>query len=187
MSNKTFVIVLILCVLAAGSFTVVNKNKQPKKLMLGVQHSNQGQEHIIRGQKHVAYNSDPASSGPHYSDQGAPAPWGAYPRELPEEVFIHNEEHGGVVITYNPKMLSADQISSLQKLFTTPYSDTSFSPTKAIVMPRTQDSHAIEIASWTYTYNLDSYNADSLKGFYLQHVGQSPERTAGPTNQPRIY
>jgi hypothetical protein len=170
----------------AGGFFAINQSKKPKEVIIGTKHANQGQNHIPRGQKHEAYNSDPASSGPHYNDYGAPAPWGAYTKEVPQEVFIHNEEHGGVIVTYNPKLLTTDEISKLQKLFTLPYSDNSFTPSKAIVTPRAKDTHAIELAAWTVTLNMDTYNEATLKMFYLQHVSQSPEAAAGPTNTPVV-
>ncbi|MDL2363164.1 MAG: DUF3105 domain-containing protein [Patescibacteria group bacterium] len=186
MSNKSFVILIIVLCIGAAGFLTISKRAQPKEVMLGTKHTMQGQDHITRGQKHIAYNSQPASSGPHYNDQGAPAPWGAYGQEVPEEVFVHNEEHGGVIITYSPKLLSAENVDKLQKLFTSPYSMPKFSPSKALVTPRDKNTHAIQIASWLYTYNLDNYDATKLKQFYLQHVGNAPEARAGPSNTPTI-
>lgn len=186
MSNKNFVIVILVLILGVGGFFVINQSSKPKEVVIGDKHTNQGQDHITRGQKHKQYNSDPASSGPHYSDAGAPAPWGAYSREVPEEVFVHNEEHGGVIVTYNPKLLTTDEVAKLQKLFASPYSDSSFAPNKTIITPRTKNTHAIELAAWTVTFNMDKYNEATLKKFYLQHAGQSPEASAGPSNTPII-
>ncbi len=159
----------------------VTKSKEP---LLGVQHPSQGQEHIARGQAHAAYNSDPPSSGPHYSDSGAPADWGVYVTEVPEEVFIHNEEHGGIVITYQPNLLPSDQLKKLQALVVPPYSNKSFMPKKALVTPRAKDTHAIELASWTYTLNLDKFDEATLVKFYMQHAGNAPEPQGGPDNTP---
>ncbi len=184
MSNKSFAIVILVLLLGTGGFLAVKQGSTPKEAIIGVKHANQGQDHIPRGQKHKDYNSDPASSGPHYNDTGAPAPWGAYTQEVPQEVYVHNEEHGGVIVTYNPKLLSTYEVAKLQKLFTSPYSDRGFTPSKAIVTPRAKDTHAIELAAWTVTFNLDTYNEATLKKFYLQHVSQSPEATAGPSNTP---
>ncbi len=186
MSNKAFAIVILVLLLGVGGFFVINQSKQPKEAIIGIKHDNQGQDHIVRGQKHKEYNSDPASSGPHYTDAGAPAPWGAYTQEVPQEVYVHNEEHGGVIVMYNPQLLTTDEVTKLQKLFTSPYSDKSFSPSKAIVSPRVNGTHAIELAAWTVTYNMDKYNEATFKKFYLQHVGQSPEAAAGPSNTPVI-
>lgn len=164
---------------------VVFTSKNPAPQQLGVKHASQGETHISRGESHPPYNSSPASSGWHYSDSGAPIPWGAYTQEVPEEVFLHNAEHGGVIITYKPD-LPKDQITKLQKLFTSPYSDPSFKPNKAIVTPRSKNTKPIELAAWTWTFSLDRYDEAKLKSFYLQHVGQAPESMAGPSNTPTI-
>ncbi len=184
MSNKSFLVLIAVLVIGTFGFIAINQKSKPKGAIIGISHSSLGGDHIARGQSHKPYNSEPPSSGPHYSDQGAPTPWGVYTEELPDEVFLHNEEHGGVVMTYNPKLLPADQLKKLQNLFAPPYSNKTFSPSKAIVTPRSKDTHAIEIASWTYTLNLDQYDEATLIKYYYQHEGKSPEPAAGPNNTP---
>lgn len=183
MSSKAFWGIIIVLLVAVGAFGFNLQHKKPKEVILGVSHADQGQNHIAQGAKHNAYNSDPASSGPHYADSSAPTPWGVYTQEVPQEVFIHNEEHGGVIISYKPD-LPADQLKKLQALFAPPYSNTQFKPIKAIITPRSKNTHAIELASWTWTLNLDQYDEATITKFYLQHVGKSPEATAGPNNAP---
>ncbi len=184
MSNKVFYgIIIILAVGFVGIFAISQKGK-PKEATIGIQHAKQGENHIAEGQPHAAYNSDPASSGPHYANAQAPASWGVYTQEIPDEFFLHNEEHGGVIVTYNPKLLPADQLKKLQALFAPPYSNKDFSPSKAIVTLRAKDMHTIELASWTWTLNLDKYDEATLMKYYLQHVSHSPEPAAGPNNRP---
>lgn len=183
MSNKAFIGIIVTLLVAGGAYIFITQKNKPKEVILGVSHTNQGQNHIAQGEKHDPYNSDPASSGPHYSANTAPTPWGVYVQEVPEEVFVHNEEHGGVVITYRPD-LSADQLKKLQALFAPPYSNSSFKPNKAVVAPRSKNTHAIELAAWTWTLNLDSYDEATITKFYLQHVGKAPEVGAGPNNAP---
>ena len=183
--SKFGIFITAFVIIGFGAIIVIKKsNEGPQEPIIGIQHANQGQQHIAEGQKHAAYNSDPASSGPHYADASAPAQWGVYTQQLPEEVFVHNEEHGGVVVTYNPKLLPADQLKKLQALFAPPYSKKDFSPTKAIVTPRIKDTHPIEIASWTWTLNMDKYDEATLIKYYTQHAGKAPEPGAGPNNTP---
>lgn len=186
MSDKLFRGILI--ILVAGLLTILivssKKNDKASAPPLGVSYSKQGESHIAVGQGHEKYNSDPASSGPHYGGSVAPLPWGVYTQEVPDEVFLHNEEHGGVIVTYNPKLLPADQLKKLQALFSPPYSDKKFLPSKAIVTPRSKNTKPIELAAWTYTLSLDSFDQAKLENFYLQRVGKSPEPAAGPTNKP---
>jgi Protein of unknown function (DUF3105) len=58
-----------------------------------------GNEHIQSvSDPHVAYNSDPPTSGPHLPYI---APWGVHTRPIPLELQVHNLEDGGVVVQYN--------------------------------------------------------------------------------------
>lgn len=184
MSNKGFWIIIIVLVGGFGGFTIMSKAGKPKEAIVGVQHADQGAKHIAQGSKHETYNSVPASSGSHYADASAPTQWGVYTQEVPPEVYLHNEEHGGVVITYNPKLLPAEDLKKLQSLFALPYSNKKFSPTKAIVTPRAENTHALQLTGWRYTLNLDKYDEATLMKFYLQRVGKSPESMAGPSGAP---
>jgi hypothetical protein len=186
--DKRFLAILgVIIVIFLGIFIVTkssNNKANPPSEKLGVYHPEQSKDHIPRGQQHEPYSSDPPSSGPHYADAGAPAPWGVYIEEVPDEVFLHNEEHGGVIVTYNPNLLPADQIKKLQTLFAPPYSNPNFKPNRAIVTPRSKNTKPIQLAAWTYTLNLDSYDEAKLMNFYLQRVNRAPEPGAGPTNAP---
>lgn len=184
MSNRGFGIVIAALIFSTVGYLTFHQLTKPKEIIIGVQHANQGQDHITAGQKHKAYNSEPASSGPHRNDSQAPALWGVYTQEVPAEIFVHNEEHGGIVITYNPTLLPADQLKQLQALFAPPYSSKTFTPNKALVTARLADTHPIQIASWTWTLNMDKYDEATLIKFYYQHQGKSPEASAGPTNVP---
>src|SRR5262245_30963291 len=58
-----------------------------------------GNEHIqTASDPHVAYNSDPPTSGAHLPYI---APWGVHTRPIPLELQVHNLEDGGVVVQYN--------------------------------------------------------------------------------------
>jgi hypothetical protein len=184
MFNKKFAIIIAVLVVGFGALVVFNKLSKPSEPMIGTQHKSLGSKHIARGQSHDSYNSDPASSGPHYADSSSPTPWGVYTEEVPDEVFLHNEEHGGIVITYNPKLLTGDKLKKLQALFAPPYSNKDFHPRKFIITPRSKDTHAIEVAAWTWTMNLDNYDEMTLIKFFNQHAGKAPEPAAGPANSP---
>lgn len=182
--SKTLWISVGVAIIGLGALIAVNQFTKSKTPLIGDFHTSQGEQHIARGAAHEAYNSNPPSSGPHYSDSGAPTPWGVYSQEVQAEAFLHNEEHGGIVITYQPNLLSTDQLKKLGALFLPPYSNKNFSPVRAIVTPRAKNTHMIELASWTYTLSLDSYDEATIIKFYNQHAGHAPEPLAGPNNTP---
>ena len=82
----------------------------------GVQHPDDGNAHVAVGTDCRAapqsdpncgsnpYSSLPATSGPHWDPSGI-ANWGVYTTPQPETQLIHNLEHGGIVIWYDPEAL----------------------------------------------------------------------------------
>lgn len=58
-----------------------------------------------------SYNTTPPSSGEHYS---SPARAGGYTEPIPDEVQVHNLEHGHVVVQYRD--LAVDQIDQLEEV-----------------------------------------------------------------------
>ena len=183
--SKLTIGVVIAIALGFGVLVYINASK-PKEALIGIQHDNQGNQHIPQGQKHSAYNSSPASSGPHYADSTAPTEWGIYTQEVPAEVFLHNEEHGGVVVTYNPKLLPSDQVKRLQELFapSDKKGEKDFQPSRFILTPSSKAKQAIEMATWGWTLGLDKYDEGQITKFYQQHINKAPEAGAGPTNVP---
>lgn len=80
----------------------------------GVQFPSQGNFHLASvDEPHTGYNSSPGSSGPHV---GLLANWGVHEEPLPEELFIHNLEDGGVVIAYDCPAGCDDLSSGLTEL-----------------------------------------------------------------------
>lgn len=181
--SKLFIGFLVVAVVIFG-VALSMKKSQPQEAKIGAKQQDQGQSHIKQGEEHKPYNSSPASSGPHYADASAPIDWGVYIKEVPAEVFLHNAEHGGVIVTYNPKLLPANQVKRLQQLFAPPYSNNDFKPNRFILTPRSSNTRAIELASWRYTLSLDRYDEVKLIKFYEQRSNKSPEAGASPTNVP---
>ena len=65
----------------------------------GVRLEDQGNAHIqMASEPHVAYNSDPPTSGPHLPYI---APWGIHSVPIARELQVHNLEDGGVMVHYH--------------------------------------------------------------------------------------
>ena len=58
------------------------------------------------------YSSIPATSGPHWDPSGI-ANWGVYTTPQNESQVVHNLEHGGIVIWYDPALLDDAQVAEL--------------------------------------------------------------------------
>lgn len=169
------IIIIVVVAALAAMFALGNKSSAPAKKsnepLLGTKHDNQGQEHIKDGAEHAAYNSNLPSSGPHYA---TPAPWGIKTSSIKDETLVHNLEHGGIVIAYKPD-LPKDQVDKLKQIYDKlPYSQ-QFNEIKAVLVPREANSAPIQLAAWTYTYDLQSPDEAKITQFYNDHLDKGPE------------
>ena len=76
--------------------------------------ADQGRAHLQAGETNPNYNTNPPTSGAH-----APSPvlWGVYTESNAptKEELVHNMEHGGVIVWYDPSKLTADQVDELTR------------------------------------------------------------------------
>jgi hypothetical protein len=93
---------------------------------------------------------------------------------LADETLIHNMEHGGVVIAYTPN-LPSDQVNQLKKIFQNLPKESKFNKIKAVLVPRQGNEKPVQLAAWTYTYNMDGIDEAKIKQFYTDHVDKGPE------------
>lgn len=140
-----------------------------------------GANHIPTGQT-ATYTSSPATSGPHWSEAGlAPANWGVYSTDapLPEQAGLHNLEHGGVIIWYQPGKLSAAEVIALENFVRSQITTERY---KVIISPWSEGDfgHPIAVVAWRWLLALDTANLDAVRGFTDAHYGRSPEPQGGP-------
>lgn len=102
--NLTFVIfAVVIFVGSVAGYALLSGGSlkgggQPSKGEPGMAVPILGNQHIQPGEAHIPYNSDPPTSGPHYTYL---ARWGVHNVSVPEELQLHNLEDGGIIIQYN--------------------------------------------------------------------------------------
>lgn len=124
----------------------------------------QGKGHVAVGAPHPPYNSVPATSGWHYSGPGlAPAPWGVHDKVLPDEVLVHNLEHGGIGVHYDCPDGCADLVAALSDLI----GGSVDGGVKIIMSPYPGMDTTIALTAWNY---LDAFDGlDLLRA--LEFIG----------------
>lgn len=129
-----------------------------------VEYPDQGRAHIVPGQPHPPYNSSPPTSGWHFP---APANWGFYNDELPDELLVHNLEHGGIWISVKSAG-DAEVIDRLVALMRRYRS-------KVIVTVRPGNDSRIAVAAWGRLMKLDQYDERAIVDFINRFKDRGPE------------
>jgi len=129
-----------------------------------VDYPEQSRDHILIDQAHPPYNSNPPTSGWHYAQ---PADWGFYNEALPDEVVVHNLEHGGIWLSYqraNDTEL-INQLVALSRRYRS----------KVIVTLRPRNDTRLAVAAWDHLMKLDQYDEKAIVNFINRFKNRGPE------------
>lgn len=164
----TFIVIVVALLGLTGIIVFRDRLAEPPKQLLGQDYEDDNTKHISAGEPPYAYKTNPPVSGPHDSE---PANWGYYEQELPDTKAVHNLEHGGIWVSYQPDALSNDQKEELKKL-AKKYDQ------RLVVSPRSQNDSKIAITSWRHLEKAETLNLDIVNQFLTTNVNQSPEKIA---------
>lgn len=130
----------------------------------------EGEQHVPQGTA-VNYRDNPPASGPHNSGAGvAPIEPGFYPDPVRPEVWVHNLEHGDIVILFDcPGTCDPGFLQSLQSFFNSIVSH------KLVITRYPGLSSPIMAVAWQVQRSFDAFDAVELKAFHDRRVGQAPE------------
>ena len=137
----------------------------------------QGQEHVAPGQPHVDYNSVPATSGPHFGQPLAPARWGVHTQHLPDEVLVHNLEHGYVNVHYRCPELCPQLVGQLSAII----EDTGAQGAKVLLSPYLDMDAQVALTAWTFIETMDAFDEERVRAFIRAHESSrdAPEYNVG--------
>ena len=130
--------------------------------------------HIQPGEPHEPYTTSPPTSGPHYAST---ASWGISKEPIPDELQVHNLEHGGVLIQYN-----SQDVGLIFRLEALAQGLPNY-PCFIIVAPYPDlADNTIALTAWGVIQEVESLNGGSVFRAILNFVnyygGQGPEQVA---------
>lgn len=120
------------------------------------------------------YSVVPATSGPHWAGAttpvGVPSParWGRYDGVLPDEVLIHNLEHGGIGFHYDCAEECPDIVKELDDIIPR-------NPSQYIMSPYPGLPSKIAITSWRHHLYLDEVDVEEIRRFIDEYQNRAPE------------
>lgn len=160
-------IILGVIVLIIWSIVVWAKRQVPQSFDYSRSVPELSGSHIVVGQTYSDYNSNPPTSGSHWPD---PLGRGIYDEEQPDEILVHNLEHGEIWIAYHPR-ISEETLRELTKI--------AKSFNKIVMAPRSKNDMDIALAAWSRldAFNLDEGELDKkrIEDFIKRYRNKGPE------------
>ena len=131
----------------------------------------------------VTYDHNPPTSGCHYNlGYGvAPIQTGAYDQVIKTEYWVHNLEHGYVVVLYNCPSGCSQQFNQLRQWYKgLPPDPSGVVPyARVIIIPYPSLPVPFAAVYWDWYYPIPVFSISEVQRFYANHVGHAPEN-AGP-------
>ncbi|HEX9548337.1 MAG TPA: DUF3105 domain-containing protein [Acidimicrobiales bacterium] len=175
-------VILIVALALNHASQISNQNRLPFQTVsgtVGTPVPDEGQTHVDPSTT-PTYKSYPPASGPHYSAQGlAPVPWQTI-GTLQEGQYIHNLEHGGIVILYDcPSGADCTALKNSLENYVNNLApvEPRFKEIKVVLSPYSRGMQKkVALVAWDYIEFLDGYDQAEITRFYENHVNQAPEQ-----------
>lgn len=152
----------------AALIYVIDRQSGP---VLGTAIANEGADHVAVGTL-IEYDSVPPASGPHYP---SPQPWGVYDQMVAEGFWVHNLEHGGIVLLY--KCAPEDCAAEADKIRTVADTlpESKFRNIKFLATPYEQIDTPYMLVAWDRQLPMETFDEQLVRDFYDDFVDRGPE------------
>jgi hypothetical protein len=132
----------------------------------------EGQNHVEEGSV-LAYQNQPPASGPHYP---VTAPYGVSEQPISPGYWVHNLEHGGIVVLYNCPQGCADVVTQVRDAFVNLPRSRQFNRVKMVATPYSAMPSRIAYLAWGKVEELEEFDYDRLLRFYNAYLDKGPEQ-----------
>ncbi len=129
----------------------------------------EGNSHVTIGTA-IEYRAHPPASGNHYPSPASP---GVYPEGLLPGFWVHNLEHGYVVLAYRPPV-TPDQIQEFNQMVKT-FPRSKYGYAKLVIVPYKEMDHPYAVLAWTWRLWLERFDREKVLAFYRAHMDRGPE------------
>jgi hypothetical protein len=121
----------------------------------------------------ITYATNPPSSGEHYPTW---ADYGVYDFALPRGYWVHNLEHGSVVVSYNCEDGCPDELVAAKTWLASlaPDAQCLGQATRVLLLPDPLLDVRWAASSWGWTLRADCFDAEAFLDFYVSHAGKPP-------------
>jgi len=142
----------------------------PSPGQVGLLMPDMGRQHLPE-EALILHEQTPPTSGPHYPKV---APWGIYTQEVPEEYWVHNLEHGGIVILYHCPEGCQDLLSQLKETYDS-LPKSKHGIVKLLVTPYAKLKTHLALLAWRRLDEMQTFDRERILRFYQAYLDQGPE------------
>jgi len=135
----------------------------------------------IEEPEEIVYSSSPPSSGNHRPHWGI---WGEH-EFLSQEHWLHNLEHGGVVLLYHP-CAEPDVVDSLREWARARPEDDG-GAFRWILTPYPELPSTLAVVAWEWKYESECFDDTEIADFVDAHYRQAPEDVDSSGSAGSLY
>ena len=170
--------VVVIVIIAVGAFLLTRPNTGSASSpvtssdLAGVPVADEGRNHVPEGSA-ITYKTNPPASGPHYP---SPKPWGFYSDTVAPGYWVHNLEHGGIVVLYDCPSGCPDVVDQLKQAVDT-FPKDKYNEVKLLVTPYSglPNNAKVMAVAWDFQKSYQTFDLNQVLAFYNDHVDKSPE------------
>lgn len=129
-----------------------------------------GQDHLPVGVSYT-YPTTPPYGGPHWV---TPSQCGIYEQEQPFEPLVHSMEHGVVILYFQPDLFRTEDVAAARQLGSAILREGK----RFIMTPSREIADPVVLAAWGRLLAMDTFEADTIRGFVDAFDGQGPEKSS---------
>ena len=126
----------------------------------------------------VSYMHNPPTSGCHYNlgYGDAPIQTGVYNQSVSSEFWVHNLEHGYIVVLYNCPNGCTTEFNQLHDWYKSLAATPNFPYAKALVLPFSGMDVPFAALSWDWYDPMPVFSLSEVQKFYANHENNGPEK-----------
>ena len=163
------IVLLTLIIIFGGTWLSskegVKNSEKLNKPMMGEKMTDESAVHVARDKSHLAYKTNPPTSGPHWVDVAGP---GIKTEPVADELILHSMEHGAAVVWYR-EGLEQSEIDKITEAFNN-------SSGKKIMLARKDLDVPVALTSWGYLLKLQTIDESKIKEFIETNNDRAPEK-----------
>ncbi|HUG52305.1 MAG TPA: DUF3105 domain-containing protein, partial [Vicinamibacteria bacterium] len=141
--------------------------------------ANEGWLHVPEGTA-ITYRANPPASGPHYPVW---ARYQAYTTPVARGYWVHNVEHGAIVLLYRPDASPA-VIAALESAFRVLPNDGQCGHPRALLTPDPLIPRPVAAVAANSVLEGDCVGANAIRQFTLARRGRGPENVCESGTRP---